>query len=229
MRTLEVARRAGCSVQQVRKLEAAGVLPPVPRTSSGYRRYAEGHLSSLLAYQALALGIGPVAARELMRTLHAGANPDQALALLDAAHALLAQEREGIALAAEAVRLIGQEPLGEVTDADAMTVGELATAIGVTAPTLRHWEAEGLLRPARTGGGARSYTPRDVRDARLVQQLRLAGYGIPSVREVLASLFAGTGAAQTLDRRVEAVDARSRALVRAAAHLDLLLDPASER
>lgn len=30
MRTVDVARRAGCSIQQVRKLEAAGVLPPRP-------------------------------------------------------------------------------------------------------------------------------------------------------------------------------------------------------
>lgn len=228
MRTHEVAQGAGCSVQQVRKLEAAGVLPPAPRTSSGYRRYAEAHLASVLAYQALAVGIGPGPARDVMRTLHTGENPDQALALLDAAHARLAQEREGVVLAAEAVRRIGEEPLGEVTEADALTVGELATAIGVAAPTLRHWEAEGLLRPGRTGSGARSYTPRDVRDARLVQQLRLAGYGIPAVREVLPQLIAGAGAAQTLARRSEAVDARSRALVRAAAHLDRLLDPASE-
>lgn len=36
MRTVDVARRAGCSIQQVRKLEAAGVLPraPPPATAS---------------------------------------------------------------------------------------------------------------------------------------------------------------------------------------------------
>lgn len=83
MRTVDVARRAGCSIQQVRKLEAAGVLPPAPRTTSGYRQYHERHAASLLVYQQLAAAIGPVQARLLLRDAHR--DESAMLARLDAA------------------------------------------------------------------------------------------------------------------------------------------------
>ena len=70
MRTAEVARLAGCSVQQVRKLEDRGVLPPAPRTDAGYREYRAVHLASALAYRSLATAIGPTEARVLMRLAH---------------------------------------------------------------------------------------------------------------------------------------------------------------
>ena len=70
MRTVDVARRAGCSVQQVRNLERDGVLPPTTRTTTGYRIYEEVHLHSALAYRALAVGTGPVEAKRIVRALH---------------------------------------------------------------------------------------------------------------------------------------------------------------
>ena len=82
LRTVDVARRAGCSVQQVRNLERDGVLPPASRTASGYRRYTETHVRSALAYRALAAATGPVEAKTIMRAAHAGPRSGL-LALLD--------------------------------------------------------------------------------------------------------------------------------------------------
>ena len=67
LRTVDVARRAGYSVQQVRDLERDGVLPPVLRSPAGYRSYTAVHVQAALAYRAFAAGIGPVDAKELMR------------------------------------------------------------------------------------------------------------------------------------------------------------------
>ncbi|WP_354570405.1 MerR family DNA-binding transcriptional regulator [Glaciihabitans sp. UYNi722] len=47
-RTIDVARRSGYSVQQVRKLEVEGVLPPASRTASGYRQYGNEHANPSL-------------------------------------------------------------------------------------------------------------------------------------------------------------------------------------
>src|ERR687894_312764 len=95
LRTVDVARRAGCSVQQVRDLERDGVLPPVPRTPSGYRSWTEAHLRAALAYRALAAGAGPVDARAIMRAAHRDP-PSRLLALLDEAHARLHAERRDV-------------------------------------------------------------------------------------------------------------------------------------
>lgn len=46
------------------------MLPPTTRTISGYRRWDDSHVASLLAYQQLTGVIGPVEARLLVRDAH---------------------------------------------------------------------------------------------------------------------------------------------------------------
>lgn len=230
MRTVDVARQAGCSIQQVRKLEAAGVLPPAPRTTSGHRRYDETHVASLLAYQQLAAGVGPVEARHLLCDVHR--DETAMLTRLDAAHARLHQERHELELARQALRSISAEPMTDVEPADSMSVGELALALGVRPSTLRHWEAERLLSPRRTRNGARSYSPVDVREARLIHQLRQAGHRIPPLRDLLPTLRGEHDWGELLSDRERSIQSRSRSLLNGAAALarcqstgSLLKDP----
>jgi len=70
LRTVDVARQAGYSVQQVRNLERDGVLPLATRTRTGYRAHTETHVQAALAYRALAAGVGPVEAKRVMRAAH---------------------------------------------------------------------------------------------------------------------------------------------------------------
>jgi DNA-binding transcriptional MerR regulator len=226
LRTVDVARRAGYSVQQIRDLERDGVLPPVARTRSGYRSYTEAHVRAVLAYRALAAGIGPVDARRMVRAAHDGP-PSDLLALLDEVHARLHAERRGLGLAKEAAAAIAAEPIDAPRPSDAMGISELAAALGVRTSTLRHWDAEGLVVPQRSpGGGARSYAPSDVRDARIVHQLRRAGYRIDPLRVLVPELRRvrrWEEVEATLATREAAITARSRALLRGAALLDAVI------
>jgi DNA-binding transcriptional MerR regulator len=229
LRTVDVARRAGCSVQQVRDLEADGVLPSVGRTASGYRIFTEVHVRAALAYRALAVAVGPVSAKDLVRAAHRDP-PSGLLRLLDAAHARLDAERRELALAREAAGLIAAEPLDDVRPSDAMAVSELAAALGVRPSTLRHWDAEGLVVPRRGAGEARRYTPADVRDARIVHQLRRAGYRIGPLRELMPQFRSARrrdDVLAALAARDEDVDTRSRALMAGTAALAALLEPVS--
>ncbi|SUE29174.1 MerR family transcriptional regulator [Nocardia farcinica] len=223
MRTVTVARRSGYSVQQIRNLEGDGVLPPAARTDSGYRVYDDRHVRAARAYRALAAAVGPVEAKTIMRTVHA-APVAEALARLDAAHADLDRQRRDLRAAEAAAHAIADEPLTAVRPADAMTVSELADALGIRASTLRHWDAEGLVVPGRAGG-ARRYSPTDVRDARIVHQLRRAGHRIDDLRTLLPH-FRGARRHEVLAAlaaRGETLTRRSRALLTAAAELDGLL------
>ncbi|GAA4197985.1 MerR family transcriptional regulator [Streptosporangium oxazolinicum] len=230
MRTVDVARHAGCSVQQVRNLERDGVLPPATRTGTGYRVYDEAHLRSALAYRALAAGAGPAEARRIMRAAHAYPASDL-LALLDAAHARLDTERRELGLAREAAETISGESIGDVRPSDVMGVSELAVALGVRPSTLRHWDAEGLVVPRRDSpGGPRRYLPDDVRDARIVHQLRMAGYRIAPLRALMPELRRTRRwdeVMATLAARDASVDARSRALLDGAAALGALITPSA--
>lgn len=227
LRTVDVARIVGCSVQQVRNLERDGVLPPTSRTKSGYRVYRSIHVRCALAYKHLSVGVGPVDAKHLLRT--AQASTSRALALLDAAHARIHREREDLALAKEIAVAIAVEPVHDVRPADAMTVSELADALGVRTSTLRHWDAEGLVTPDRVAPRRhRLYSPGQVRDARIVHQLRRAGYRVPTLRIVMHDLprtHRTDEIEAALIVRGTGLDAASRALLDAAAELRSVLTP----
>ncbi|WP_285488995.1 MerR family transcriptional regulator [Amycolatopsis taiwanensis] len=226
MRTVDVARRAGCSVQQVRNLERDGVLPPARRTDNGYRIYGEIHVRSALAYQALSAGAGPPEARKIIRAAHESAVPAM-LALLDAAHARLDTERTELRQAKRAAEAISDEPIEDVRPADSMSISELAAALGVRPSTLRHWDAEGLAIPDRDSTrGTRRYTPAQVRDARIVHQLRKAGYRIEPLRTLMPELRRTRRSEEViaaLAARDASIEARSRALLDGAAALSSVL------
>lgn len=226
MRTAELARRAGCSAQLVRNLERDGVLPPVPRSRSGYRQYGNRHLHTVLAYRALSRALGPVQGKAFLRALDP-VTPEKTLAALDGAHALLHRERSELRAAREAARLIAAEPADANGAADSMSVSELAEALGVRPSALRHWEAEGLVVPDRwSSRRIRRYAPAHVRDARVVWQLRTAGHRIDALKTLLPALRAGhqqQSLDEALDARQAAITERSLALLEAARSLHVVL------
>ncbi|WP_328419700.1 MerR family transcriptional regulator [Streptomyces sp. NBC_00443] len=226
LRTVDIARRCGYSVQQVRNLERDGVLPPATRTATGYRVYGDVHLQSALAYRALAAGAGPTEAKGIVRAVHHSPAP-QALALLDAAHARLDAERTELRLAQEAARAIAGEPIEDVRASDSMSVSDLAAALGVRPSTLRHWDAEELVVPNRDAArGTRRYTPAQVRDARIVHQLRRAGYRIAPLRALMPELRRARRSediASALAAREAGIATRSRALLEGAVALSAAL------
>lgn len=227
LRTAEVARLAGYSVQQVRNLERDGVLPTAMRTRAGYRLYTQLHVHCALGYRSLAAATGPVEAKRIVRAVHERPIAD-VLALVDAVHARLDLERAQLSDAKRAAEAISGEPIDDVRPSDAMWISELAMALGVRTSTLRHWDAEGLVVPGRVSTrGARWYAPTDVRDARIVHQLRQAGYRIDALRTLMPNLRRSDGADDVdaaLAAREASITARSRALLDAAGRLSAIIE-----
>lgn len=227
MSTAEVGRQGGYSTQQVRDLERLGVLPAAERTPSGYRVYRSEHVEALRAYRGLALAAGPVRARKLMPLLLASPLPEAA-AIVDALHAELSAERAAVVSARNGLDLIRSE-VGDVFDGsrDSMTISELATALGVPASTLRHWEAEGLVRPDRLGSSqARRYSWQAIIDARIAAALRAGGHRIPTIAAVLERMrdySNPTDADKLLAGRLTQLAERSVALLEASASLHRLI------
>jgi DNA-binding transcriptional MerR regulator len=229
MRTVDVARESGYSVQQVRDLERSGVLPPAGRADNGYRRYSYAHVQALRAYRGLAGAVGPVEARHLLARLRTGP-VEAAAAAVGEIHVRLARERGEALRAQRALRVIQAEESGE--DGDFMTITQLAEALGVRSSTLRFWEQEGLLHPERvTTLRARRYGPQAVAAARIVAALRSSGHGIPVVREIMRSLDSRDGLDVTgriLRERLDRIAARSVALLRAGTDLAAVVDATRE-
>lgn len=60
-----------------------------------------------------------------------------------------------------------------------------AELAGVHPQTLRIYERKGLVDPARTGGGSRRYSERDIDRLRRIQELTNAGLNLEGVRRVM--------------------------------------------
>ncbi|WP_245551966.1 MerR family transcriptional regulator [Gordonia aichiensis] len=226
MSTATVAAASGYSVQQVRDLEALGVIPAATRAPNGYRQFAAEHVRGLRAYRDLARAVGAVEARRVMRQIY-NEPPDVAAALICEFHTGLNREREQTLAARSALQSISAETMTDdaPTDADAMTITELSRAIGVKASTLRFWESAGLVTPDRIStrsGTARRYPVAAIREARITAALRAGGYRAPDVRKAIDAVRKLTdvaGSLAALDARLEAIAERAFALFRASAVL----------
>lgn len=70
---------------------------------------------------------------------------------------------------------------------EAMNIGQAATASGVSAKMIRHYEVVGLLpAPRRTESGYRQYNDTEVHTLRFVRQARDLGFSIHEIGELLS-------------------------------------------
>ena len=188
--TSALADVSGYSVQQVRDLERLGVIPPARRAANGYRQFSSVHIAALRAYRNLALAVGPVQARQALRAVRA-LPLDPAAALISSFHVELAWARDEVLAALRALDQIRAEATTDTSprEDDAMTITELAAALGVRSSTLRFWEQQGLVAPERvTRLNARRYPASAIREARITAALRAGGYGIPEVGSLMHSI-----------------------------------------
>jgi MerR family transcriptional regulator, heat shock protein HspR len=78
------------------------------------------------------------------------------------------------------------EPQASPASSRAVYVISVAAELaGVHPQTLRIYERKGLVDPARTGGGSRRYSERDIQRLRRIQELTNAGLNLEGVRRVI--------------------------------------------
>ena len=84
----------------------------------------------------------------------------------------------------------GMEPLG---------VAEAARLLGLSPHTLRYYEREGLVRPARNASGYRGYSAADLRRLIFLTRMRVSGMTMADLRRYVA--LANQGPATEPERR----------------------------
>ncbi|MFJ8847617.1 TioE family transcriptional regulator [Streptomyces cyaneofuscatus] len=238
LRPVDLARTHGLSTQAVRNYEEAGILPAAGRTESGYRTYTPLHARALGTFLALLPGHGHRTATGIMRAVHRGA-VDEAFLLVDESHAQLLEDRRTLRAVESALRDLGPEagesgsPGSPAATPSATFIGPLAARLSIRPATLRKWEAAGLVRPRRDPlTGYRVYGESDVRDARLVHQLRRGGYLLEQIAPLIDQVRAAGGLAPleaALTDWRSRLSVRGRALLTGAAELDAYLHGREER
>jgi DNA-binding transcriptional MerR regulator len=233
MNTTAVAAASGYSVQQVRDLEALGVIPAAARAHNGYRQFDTTHVHALRAYRDLAHAVGPAEARRAMREIRLQP-PARGTALMCSFYTRLNNEREQALAARFALESIRAEAATDAESAqgDSMTITELSQALGVKASALRFWEKCGLVAPDRVStrsGTARRYALTAIREARIAAALRAGGYRIPDVQRAITAVRDLNDVSHTLaalDTRLDTITQRTLALLRAGTHLAAVIESA---
>lgn len=67
-----------------------------------------------------------------------------------------------------------------------LSIGDVAHRFGLASHVLRHWEAVGLLGPARAGG-RRRYGADDLYRVAVILRAKQAGLGLDQIRQMIAT------------------------------------------
>lgn len=112
-----------------------------------------------------------------------------------------------------------------------MRIGELARRVGVSAKTVRYYEAIGLLpEPRRTAAGYRDYEPAAADQLSFIRDAKRLGISLDDVREVLALQERGEAPCayvrEVVDAQLDSLDRRIADLQRLRTQLAELSDEA---
>ncbi|WP_431906575.1 MerR family transcriptional regulator [Nonomuraea jabiensis] len=99
-----------------------------------------------------------------------------------------------------------------------MSIGEIAERFGLATHVLRHWEAMGLITPARIGGARRRYGLDDLYRVAVILRGKEAGFSLEEIHEMMATSDATKRRAVLLRRREEL----ARRIAEAQASLELI-------
>ena len=106
--------------------------------------------------------------------------------------------------------------------ADVFGIGDLAREFAVTTRTIRFYEGEGLLNPARQGQN-RIYSSRDRVRLKLILRGKRLGFSLREVREMLDLYDAPEGEFGQLRHFIAKIGERRDALVRQREDIDHVL------
>ncbi|MCL5996161.1 MAG: MerR family transcriptional regulator [Chloroflexi bacterium] len=172
--------------------ETWGFLPPIPRTASGYRMYTPLHLEQMrLARMALHGGWpGRNIRQSALALVRQAASGDLSAALALAHHhlSLVRAERAQAESAADFLQRWGQSR-SERASPGTTTIGKTAALLDLTIDTLRSWERNGLVKPARDlHNGYRRYGAAEVGRLRVIRLLYRSGYSTMAILRTLLTL-----------------------------------------
>ncbi len=118
----------------------------------------------------------------------------------------------------------GRGRKGTDVDGTHMQIGEVAARTELSLRTIRHYEEAGLVVPsARSQGGFRLYTERDVERLMVIRRMKPLGFSLDEMRELLAATDAlDTSAGVTGDERDALLETVRGFETRAAAKIEEL-------
>ncbi len=193
--TSQIASAVGVHPNTVRLYEQWNLLPPIPRTPSGYRKFNEAHLDQMkLARLAMHFTwMGGHIRKTAYEMVYSGAKGDLGGAL-EIAYRLRVQIQAEQAQAEAAADFLDNWVQGAAVDARAKPrrIGEVAKLLNITTDRLRNWERNGLIEVPRDPiNRYRFYRTREIGRLRVIRTLSQARYSQMAILRMLMRLDQG--------------------------------------
>jgi DNA-binding transcriptional MerR regulator len=194
-KTAQIAKLIGVHPNTIRLYEDLKLLPPIPRTESGYRIFNDRHVEQLrllrIAFRAEIISDRlRQEAYEIIKTAATG-DIDGAyrdtLGYLNHLRAEKARAEEAIAIT---IQILEDSA---VTDEAVEFIGRagIAGTLGITIDVLRDWERNGLINVPRNPNGYRCYGIEELNRLKIIRVLRNAHYSMMSILRMLNRLDRG--------------------------------------
>jgi DNA-binding transcriptional MerR regulator len=199
LRTSDLARAVGIHPNTVRRYVDRGLLPPVQRSPTGYRRFSEQHLDCLRLVRLVYNDEYPgrtIRASGSHMVQAAVANDWGGALELAYQHLALVQSEQAQADAAATLleRWAGGTPVETQNFASVpLQIGQVAHLLGVSIDMLRNWERNGLLKvPRDPHNGYRRYGVTEISRLRVIRMLSRSGYSLMAILRMLLQLDQGS-------------------------------------
>jgi DNA-binding transcriptional MerR regulator len=207
LRTSDLAKAVGVHPNTVRRYVDRGLLPPVERSPSSYRRFTQRHLDCLRLARLVYSGPYPgkaifqSGARILLSTVSGDLRGALALAYrhlalvqAERAHADIAAdllERWAFGTVEREVQAAGASQPSDAT-MQPLQIGQVARLLGVSIDVVRSWDRNGLINvPRDPANGYRRYGEQEISRLRVIRMLSRAGYSISAILRMLLQLDQG--------------------------------------
>lgn len=193
--TAQIAKGAGVHPNTVRLYEQLGLLPPIPRSPAGYRKFTPMHLRQMVLARTALIGPypGKVIRASAASVVRRAASGDLGGALELAYRHLVTVQAE-LAHAETAAALLQRWAEGKAADAtqQPLHIKEAAALLQVTPDALRSWERNGLIQvPRDPHNRYRTYTSVQIGQLRVIRMLRTAGYSSMAILRMTLHLKGG--------------------------------------
>lgn len=193
--TSAIARAIGVHPNTVRLYEAWGLIPPAPRSPTGYRLFSELHLDGMRLARIALEGEWP--GKNIRRSLLAlvkccaSGNRVETLELARRHLALVKAEQDQ---AEAAIEYLEGWRRGQAVnpDADPLQIQEVSRLLNISRDALRNWDRNGLLKvPRDPRNRYRLYTGVEIGRLRVIRLLRQSGYSMLAILRSLHALDRG--------------------------------------
>jgi len=195
LRTSDLAHAVGIHPNTVRLYVDWGLIPPVERSPSGYRRFTQHHLDCLrLARMIYETEYPGRALRASSNEIIQHAVTDDWTGALENAHEHLALVKAEIKAADQAASVLENwaKNMTADSDEDPLTTGEVSRLLGVSMDVLRNWERNGLISVRRNSyNNYRLFGKKEIERLRIIRMLSHAGYSHMAILRMFIELDGG--------------------------------------